>query len=401
MDLLNGFQGIVCSRVVPGLQRALLVIATLGSANIALGQTCSHQAQDGNGTTIEGTILALSSCSEQNPLSPGLALVPAPDSFIQGGWVKQGSLFDVHTSAMTTGRCVLRATTGWPPICQVIGEQLRTINKVKITDAPPGLLPTVWSRFSLNEQGGTVFRQTLDTMIPGTTSGPLHKTAFYVGQWTFAFQSVVNTTSCNILPASSEIKNRGVFVTKCRPYWMLYNSKMLRAPAGTVYLYLAPHLSAGWGAPLQQAVEDWNGRLSGGGVPSFQVVNYDCGSGGDCVSITEGTPSSGCAEMLPGVPGANGEYVSSAGIVVLPGRQGDLARRTFAHEMGHLVGLRENDPECALADSVMSPRVAPMTCEDLPSGTALGPSDADGAAARSSYNSSPGPDEHPRRVCGF
>lgn len=335
-------------------------------------------------------------------MTPANGLVAASDNFIQGGWLKKTATFDVHTRAMTAGKCTLRFNSGWPPSCTAEGEQLRTVNKVKVTVAPPGLIPTTFSRFSLNEQGGTVFRQLLDTSVPGTTSGPLHRTANYVGRYVYDFQSVVNMTSCDIAPPNSEIKTRHLNVAECRTRFGYFNGKVIHLPAQSVSVYLPPSLAGDWAQPLQDAVDSWNDRLAGTAYPHLTVVNVDCGSGGDCVEIKEGPPTGQtCAATQPGTPDSTGTIQERSWVKLPAGRTGANAQRSFAHEFGHLLGLYEFEAACSLAQGIMAPRTIDSGgCEQLPEDAALGPTESDGAAARSVYDTHAA-DDHPRRVCGF
>lgn len=96
-------------------------------------------------------------------------------------------------------------------------------------------------------------------------------------------------------------------------------------------------------APARNAVNDWNAALSGTGL-QFQLVDYSCGSGGDCVVMDVDTLTDACAQTAAAVD-SNGVITVAAELTLDTGWTGESAdrlRRTIAHELGHLVGLDHN-----------------------------------------------------------
>jgi hypothetical protein len=280
-------------------------------------------------------------------------------------------------------------------------EQLRTVNHVNIVVDPPTFLTTTHWVWALKPDGFTEFRQHLNTEDAGTTTGPINVLASIdVGAWLFRFQSMINTTNCNLLPNVSELHEHKVYVTNCRPEWwnigVAPNQKTPHVPSRSVRIYLNPYLWDSLATAATDAATSWNENLAEIAV-RFTVVPYDCSTEPDCIVVQEAPVSQGCASFDPGGLASDGTTtgVPPPVISLPPGwtdRSAERKQRTMAHELGHALGLNENST-CNMIDSVMAPSTDPLCLSTQ--GMRIVPSDHDAGQARSTYGN------NVRKVCGF
>ena len=123
----------------------------------------------------------------------------------------------------------------------------------------------------------------------------------------------------------------------------------------STHIYLPPALLSTQSA-LEFATDAWNGVLSGTGA-AFDVVTTDCGSGSDCIRVTAPENLADCGftptystDPATGIIsgsmnlqlGSNWANYSTASI-----------RRTYLHELGHVIGLTDYAAACSDSDAVM------------------------------------------------
>jgi hypothetical protein len=110
---------------------------------------------------------------------------------------------------------------------------------------------------------------------------------------------------------------------------------------------------------LDAAVLDWNTALSGAGLPHLNVVTTACNPGlPTCVTI--GTNASGgVCGLTRGGQGSDGVWLNNVTLDLDPtwnvppyALTPSGLQRTFAHEIGHLLGLW-NFPCANVSDAVM------------------------------------------------
>src|SRR5574338_1404951 len=184
-----------------------------------------------------------------------------------GAFVRDTSPLTLHTVADATGKCVLGSMYYLPPPPYCVWssiEHLRTVNHVNISVDPPTLLTTIHWVWALKPDGGTEYRQHLDTQDPGTTTGPIGVIpSADLGAWKFRSQSIINTTNCNLLPGISDLLEQTVNVTVCKPAWWndqpqgFTHAVTPHVPARSIDIYVDPTLWGRLGQPARNAANDW------------------------------------------------------------------------------------------------------------------------------------------------
>jgi len=246
-----------------------------------------------------------------------------------------------------------------------------------------------------------------DSRTPGNGSGSKTEYGLYqMGQCQLGFQTNAMATSCNFA-TDSAVTWKPVNVVACSPKWLLAGNPAVNQhlPPTSISLYVPSDmwdvLAHDLSSPAIQAAADWNEQLAGTGV-SVTVVNYDCGTGGNCIDLTTGDTGSGCAMNTRHPDLSTGEF-NLPSTITLPtdfaSRSSARLRRTLAHELGHLLGLDEYDgSQCSPLDtatpanSIMAPVSSCTSTTDL----TLSPTLNDvSPIVQSTYGS------HVRTTCGF
>ncbi len=194
------------------------------------------------------------------------------------------------------------------------------------------------------------------------TNGPPIATLSYVGTTKFSFQSGLNATNCNISPRYGPLKTLSINVVKCLPKFWMTERGLEHVQAGPVTIYVPPEL-AGTSVDLAagHARDVWNTRLHDYGNPVTISLSYFECSGPGCIHLEEGPPPpnspSNCGETWSAADSSQGAWQSPAHVRVRE-TWSSWTDQTFldwllAHEMGHALGLDENN--CPLASSLMGP----------------------------------------------
>lgn len=250
-----------------------------------------------------------------------------------------------------------------PPYCVLSSiEQLRTVNHVNVQVDPPTLLTTTHWVWALKPDGRTEFRQHVDTQDPGTTTGPIRVIPLNdLGAWMFRFQSVINTTNCNLQPGMSELLEHTVNALKCEPIFLDDNGNVphISPPPAPdkVQVFLDPVSMSAASAALAAAVNAWNSNVSSTGI-TFEPVSVPCGTGPRCISVELASiQSCGFASWDPPDPNT-GAHTGGLRLRVHTSWNtwsGESLQRTFTHELGHFLGPDNYTAACGSDDAVMQP----------------------------------------------
>ena len=292
-----------------------------------------------------------------------------------GDYVKYAGSFRLDTLAHADGTCTVMVPSCFPLPCYCIraqttpNPQLRAIDNVKVNeynDSPYS--PFFKGMMFAKSQGQKVNTVTLDTTQSGTT-GPLLWTPSNVGTSRLDFVSLIYTTSCNIQPGS-QTHSYSLNVTKCGPRFnsdpALTGDPITRLTPTEISIYV-PSAFTSVVTAADSAIPDWNNNLSGTGVHLTRVTAPCDTNQPSCVTIVDA--ASDCSSWSADWD-TTGKMSQNIKIIfpissdpTFNQRKPRMLQLLFAHEIGHLLGLAEQDATCVLYDSVMA---SGLRCSDDP-----------------------------------
>jgi hypothetical protein len=308
-----------------------------------------------------------------------------------GAFLKRWTFFRIDAAAAISGLCWMYVNGElWPE------PETRTLSAVTIQELRPST-QTGNSAIYPNAHN-----QSLDSRIPGDTSGPVASLFYELGEYRYTFKSVMPPTNCT-LPTESNPVYKRINSVACQPYWLLWgtnpNLVTMHAPLGDVDLYIDdpdmwnrlvgdPVTNPG---PLTLATRDWNSQITG---LNIQPTTVNCGSERNCIALTKGYSGGGCAAITPGIPNSStGEWTSN-GVLALRDDYAEKSdgrlRRSIGHELGHALGLDHD--ACDEPDRIMA--IINSCDATAPGGTQV-PTNQDVQATRSTFGN------QVQRVCGF
>jgi hypothetical protein len=329
-----------------------MCLGASGSARPCAQGACANQPS-GGGQSAEGFVQKSDgSCSA------------APN-----GYVKIGTTYRLDAAATAFGECQIRLyeCTALPLSCscndkdiQLRGTQGVAIAEYNASAFSPLSVGPIYPK-KPGTTSGTEIRQAMDSRISGTTiPDGRNWTPWTEGAVTLAFRNIIYTTSCNILPSdvSSEVPLKAV---RCIPQFQrLTSGSLVHLTPSTIEVYIPPTgMLAKTRAGIQWAIDEWNGALAAyPGTPQFHEASQPCTPGPLCVTTKEDNipVTSDCAQgALSATP--DGTIVSAT--ITFPSAAApwspEFLKRLAAHELGHALGLKENDSSCPTAESLMRP----------------------------------------------
>lgn len=248
-------------------------------------------------------------------------------------YIKAGTQYDTNFHTLVSGSCRVYVWDAVAAACVHHSTQYRGIGASTISEV--GV--SGWTAVYPNPNN---FPPELDTRLSGSSTPDTPTWWFwYEGERTLKFGSNIVVTNCNLLPnsVSAEINFN---VVKCEPKFETdSNGNIIRLPATKVHVALPSSMSAA-SSVLEDAITDWNNRLTGTGVEFEQTAS--CTSGVPCVQIGVNPSLMKCGETTKVVTDAQGLIKSGAGFNVRSdwtSYSTEGLRRTFIHELGHLLGL--------------------------------------------------------------
>jgi len=185
-----------------------------------------------------------------------------------------------------------------------------------------------------------------------------------MGTYEFTFQSYNDTTFCGFTEFSPVV-SKFINVVKCQPKWQLdSNSNIAKLPQPSypdhVQVFLDPATLGGASTALDDAIDDWNSNVSGTGIV-FERVSTSCGTGPACITVEAVSSLGSCGYGPPAYTDSNGFLIGSLSLEIDSSWSAWSAaslRRTFAHELGHRLGLADYDGNACDAtgnSSIMQP----------------------------------------------
>jgi hypothetical protein len=261
---------------------------------------------------------------------------------------------------------------------------------------------TTYSLRIVQPSGNTQYYNTVGPVNTAYTGPSWTPGSGNLGTYVIKDSTNVGPTICHFTPTIYPATPIEVNVLKCKPEFdepSTYPDLITRLAPGNITIYLPSSLS-GLSTPLTNAVDAWKDLIPDTGVIPT-VTNTDCGSGATCVRVEEadlGNDPAGnpiCAQKSGNYDTATGYYSSQIKIRIDDSwTAAGAARleRTFAHELGHLLGLDES--LCGGPDSVM--RGGVYSCTDTSTSVPNDPTMNDSLPVnKTSYGGGP------KTSCGF
>ena len=272
--------------------------------------------------------------------------------------MRSSTNYNLHVLAEAYGQCTWRFwdCSTLPCACANFLTQLRRPDGVGILLynshplSPFSIGPIYPNDYSL---------QQWDSRVAGQTSPPgrTWNTGGTLGEATLQFTEVILTTACNILP-SQKVVERTAFVLQCEPKFLPNNTHVAPAtPPSKVQVYLDSSSMSAAATPLDQAIQDWNTNLFGTGM-AFERTGTDCGTGPGCVRVEAGQVQTCGAATWDGYDPGTGFFTGGLRLRI-HANWGTFSsaslQRTFAHELGHFLGLHNyaTATACGVDDAVM------------------------------------------------
>jgi hypothetical protein len=122
-----------------------------------------------------------------------------------------------------------------------------------------------------------------------------------------------------------------------------------------IYLPGTPHVLAGAATALDAAISDWNTRVGAASGVFLTRVSSPCGSGSDCITVRELNIGNYCG-TFEGAWDNNGYFNADMFLNLSPSWQSYSStglQRTFVHELGHALGL-DNNQSCTVNQAAMN-----------------------------------------------
>jgi hypothetical protein len=287
--------------------------------------------------------------------SGGTCVVP------DGGYVKVNTVYKRFIAASLSGTCQTRVTSCSPLPCHCVDSFVYTRYL-----ANSALLVDSGSQGNVNGSPTYVQNYSTCTNPPACTS----KTNTLVGGWSwttsvlgphvYTSSTATYSTACVIQPTTfPQEQTITMNALKCEPKF-LGDDRHLEPT--TIEIYLPPAMSAAQTA-LEAAAQDWNGASTG---VTLHVTSTSCGEGPHCVTVRTGNIGNFCGLADANVDPDTGLISGNATITLQPtwddpvsGYSAEGLQRTFAHELGHLLGLDNyNAAACGVSDAAMQDQFA-------------------------------------------
>lgn len=185
---------------------------------------------------------------------------------------------------------------------QYYTTQTRYINTVKVTEGGG------WLNFAV-PLGATTY----DSKASG---GTLTWSTGSIGEHSLSVTTWGMSTNCLIpMYDSNSVRTVNFNTVACAPEWNYsqnYPGQVIHEAQTTISFYITTDL---WDrlvgtvespGPAQRAVDDWNTAMTGLGL-TFQVVNSNCGTAGNCIDLQVASLAPACGKYIT--------YVDSSGAI--------------------------------------------------------------------------------------
>jgi len=295
-----------------------------------------------------------------------------------GGYLALNTMARFDVAASVTGTCHYY---NW---CTFYNNQMRYLDVVAWSQVSPSqVIPSFYASLG--------YPNIDTTQWPAGVGGGGSQSLSWGTPGTYELQFVTRAmpTSCNI-PTDSTTVARTINVLKCGPKWSVDsngNIQHLRpvSQPDTISVYLDPTTFGGTGTTianaLDSAISNWNSQVGASGI-SLARVTSACTTGPKCVTVQAADlGTSQCGYTPAPITDSTGDLTGdNLYIQINSNTNADWhtwnsasLQRTFAHELGHLLGLGDYATLCdSSGDSaVMQPNfycssvASPLTTPSL------------------------------------
>ena len=300
-----------------------------------------------------------------------------------GGYLALNTIAQFDVAASVTGTCHYYV---W---CSFYNDQIRYLNVVAWSQVSP-------SQTNASFQASLAYQNLDTTQYPATVGGSGHQTLSWNTQGTYQLQFVTRAMSTNCsIPTDSTTVTRTINVLKCGPRWAIDSNNNIQhlvpvISPDTISVYLDPTAFGGTGSTianaLDSAISNWNNLVGSSGI-SLARVTSACSTGPKCITVQAADlgPSQ-CGYIPPAITDSTGGLTGDNLYIQINNNasadwhtwNATSLQRTFAHELGHLLGLGDYATSCDSSgdsavmqpnfycSSVASPLTTPSLSDYLP-----------------------------------
>jgi hypothetical protein len=291
-------------------------------------------------------------------ITPYLSRASAGASCPAGSYVRTGSSYQADFLTNVSGSCDVYVWDNDLKACRYDQTQYRGIGATTIEDI-------ALAGWVVVEPNPNTFRPQVDSRLSESTIPDNPSWTFNnEGERTLQFKSNLTMTLCELQPTFVQTQI-GFKAVKCVPTWnMTPQQALIHNLPATINVRVPPGMHSRVKTGIRNAIDRWNEALNiyGQSVgPRYWYYESDNLCGGPyCINTEIGSipeyPAR-CAKAVISRDDSTGEISGST--ITFPTQSNiwnqNFADRTAGHELGHHLGLEENNSGCATSGSLMRP----------------------------------------------
>ena len=272
-------------------------------------------------------------------------------------YVVTSNQYRIHTRATAYGTCVVQNYDQFFN-CHTASTELHRVANINVRAIQGNSNLSLGTIQPVNASSQYQPRQEVDSRIANTTvPGGINWTPFLEGETTVRYVEGMFTTPCNF--SAQKIEEIPVFVVACSPrFRQAPSGDLLRLVPGQTYVWIDPALAPNVRSAIQTAIGDWNLVQP---LVQLAEIAQPCALSTHCIHVkpedaNHQVPSGTClfADITPAQGSGDITFATIYFPSAASGRNANVLRRQFNHEMGHALGL-DDYQSCASYKSLMAP----------------------------------------------